>query len=151
MAYERWRMGTSGVSLSKPLGCLKPEASPPILFGVGEIVPSQTHNPLNLCFSSDFCHFFENNTSSVPICFVTFMKKWQSYEMSAGIVPKIVRPNQRACVDLDKQSSVSNRNNKCLNTLLWRRHGQSRSLNSPDLETWLRPPFNVSRDIQTFG
>ena len=38
------RMGTSGVSLSKPLGWLEPGASPQTLFGDGEMMPSQTHN-----------------------------------------------------------------------------------------------------------
>ena len=54
IAHERWRVGTSGVSLSKPLRWLKPGASPPILFGVWRNYALSNPQPLKFMFILGF-------------------------------------------------------------------------------------------------
>ena len=44
MTYIRGRTGTSGISLSKPLGWLKSRASQQTLLGDTDVMSSQAHN-----------------------------------------------------------------------------------------------------------
>ena len=56
---------SSSVSFSRPLGWLKPGDSLQTLFGYDEIIPSQTHDPSKLYFSSEFGHFVKKYTEHV--------------------------------------------------------------------------------------
>ena len=75
MVYVRVCMGlgTSDVSLSKPLGWLKSEVSLPTLFLDGEIMLSFNHIIPKNSFSLDFGHFVWKKYTK-DTCFAKIMK-----------------------------------------------------------------------------